>query len=1017
MTNMGFLEGATSAIGDELNDLFGYASTRLTAIAYPERQLQSGTSSLNYNGTSIVQLTSGSFLAEVAAGMKIRLLSGAFVGYEATVLTRDSSTQCTLSPTFPFVTAQTGVSWEIVIPADTTLNVENATEFTDAPGRVVLDGCLYWYTGKTATTLTGITNEGVPGGPDGQDTSFSGVKQQHKTRALVSDYSRAKNALDQYRRSFMVETAEGKDLDVVGSNLGVDRPPELEDDDVYRRLIMAVAYTPRGTIFAMEQVLDALLGETVIASGTNAKVTGDEVLRPSGTFPTGIEGMRFRITSGRQAGRTIRIKQRVSATELLLNIPFEEDVHLEDWEITDPDWDLFEDLTMGSLHHACEVFFRRKDNLEEQFVGKTFLDGYDFFPLDTTDTIDFTGQGHLRIASVKLKNEGGMQKVATGTLAESVDGIVITAPAFPTTVMKGDWFQITSGKFKGQFGTILSRDSGTQITLGLTHGLVNRSENSTGTIGAAFSGASWQVFRDKTNCGLYRPSAESRPEYTGDAGTATWTYLGSSENTKTTVENHATFGPRLLLSPGATLTGYQRPIRITPESTADVEILLDPGTGLSDTATDCKQFACLMADGERVLAWGVRDDTGNLQSLVGFIDVVTGQLLGSGAIWSDVEDTKFTPGLATIKMTKTGRGTVKLYKQSWQGAHTTSGWKLIEEVAYDDFPTVGDWTAAANYTNSYHEIVWGTLEDTYSNTTAVKHVDWHVHNTKDFWNLHGTAETSADSELEDLSSPFLVSDEGKLIRIKDFGAVNADGGNALGVWEIVARDDADHITLAGPVQYRGYFDLLNPRALFVRGDSPFVWPNHRGHVLEILTGPNAGSYDIEEIINPETMESFDDLPLPETIADSLDKWLSKDQIAITRRSHIIQLDSGVDFEVDNTECTFRILPIFPVGDTDVDYELIDAGEDSAGNLTLREAPGHPVGTVMSVYSSKVLSGYLFHPAERNELDPPDYTMYPFYLYDAFGYVKTIMKIIKAAGIRPDFTRLTEDAAGKHILGS
>lgn len=1008
---LGPLEALTAAIGDELTDMFGFASTRLTSTVYAERQIQSAINSADYDGSTSFSLASGTLLATVGAGHRVRILSGSLIGAEALIQTRDDDQHITLASPLPNAVALTGISWEIVIDANETIPVENATEFPPA-GQVVIDGVLYSYASRTPTTIDGLTRD------DGTGLIVSGVQKQHDPLSIVSDYSRVTSAIDQYRRSYLLDYASGQDLDVIGRNLGVERPPELSDDETYRALIKALAYAPRGTIYAMEQVLDALLGETQVASGSqNASSVGDVVGLVSGAFPADIVGKRFRIRSGYLEGRTIRIAERVDSTHIRLNMALEEDVALEDWEITSPNWDLFEDLT-GKLRHGCRVYVRKTTEQDTQFVGKTFLDGEDLVPLATSGTIDYTGRDHLRVAGVRLADEGGEWTVASGggtdlNTASSVDGKVVSCPDFSDHILPGDTFVITSGGLVGRRAGIVSRDSGTQITLGLVEVANNASNNAIGTIGIAFAGAAWKVVRHKTLCAQYKPSAEVRSEYPEDPGTQTWEFLGVNEASQVSVGSTTTYGQRMLLSPFGGVVGYRRKLRITPESLASVDILLDVGTGLSSSTASCKQICCALSDGERVIAWGAKDDVGNLVSRVGFIDVTTGSLLGAGVTWSG-SASKFTPGLGLVRIVKTARGRVRLYKQSWQGGHSTTNWELIEEADYDSFPSVGAWSATAPYTTEAHEVAWGTLEGAHTNQTSVEYIDWRVQNVVDFWNKHSTGTVASPNVVEDVGA-FISGDVGKSIRVVDFTTLNTSGGNPLGMWMVDSVPDTDHVQLIGEQRWRGYFALDDTKALFVRGESPFRWPDHRGHSIEILDGVNMGVYPISAIIDPETMEDFEEGPQALTIADSV-HWDSEDKIALRFASHIIRLDT-IGFTVTDVECSWRIIPDLPSGG--VDYELVDVGEDASGLLTLRDATPFDAGTVMAVYASKVLSAYLHIETEPNEYIGPgqeNYREFPFYLFDGIGYVRRVFQMVKAAGVIPDFDHLVEDTSGRHILG-
>lgn len=1128
---VGIIEATTGALGEELTMLGGFVSTRLTTQTTPETQLQSGLLTMDYDGALTVTLTAGTFLLTVANGHRLRILSGPDAGAEALIDTRDSGIQCTLQGPLPFTAAFVGESWEIVEDADDSILVESTLGFGTAPGRLVIDGQVYNYSGTTISSFTGITHD------DGTGLIVRGVAQAHRPLSVVADWSRSTSAIDQYRRGFLVAYAVLSDLDIIGKNLGVPRPPELEDDEVYRRLIQALAYAPRGTIFAMEQVLDVLLGEAIIATGTEtASGTGDPFLvdLSSGSFPVGCEGLRFRVTSGYLTGRTVHIEERVSATQIRLELPMEEDFTLESWEITDPNWEIFEDLTLGSVNHGCKVFFRRRDNTAEDPNGKTFLDGHQLIPLASTTTLLLPAAGRLRVAGMKLKDEGGWSTIATGRGAASTDdGETITGPAasFPARILVGDVFQIMDGVHAGLKAPIVSRDSAVQLTLGISPGVSNISPTPTGILGVNFNGIGWQVLRERTNCRLYRPSADIRIEHPADAGTTIWDYVGTNETLNVTSVNGILHGRTLLIEPQTEEVVYRHPLRITPEARGQVEIHFDVFGAMGDAVGDGRQCALMMADGERVLAFGLIDEPGNLMTRLGFISMVSGEFIGTTPkpIWSNVVDTKFSPGMNTVRLVKTGRGTVRLYRQAWQGAFTTTHWELIDEIDYADFDTVGDWQAAAGYVSLDHEIAWGCFDTGFSHEQHVKYIDWQVENVVDFWNLRRTGQaTNTSEQISDASNPFVVGDIGKTVRISDFSALNPGGGNSLGSWLVTARPSAALVTLTGETKYRGRFSLQNVQWLSVRDDPEvFVWPDHRGHSVEILDGPNAGVYPILAIVDPVTGRSVEEPVLtasaagagalqiistddsdgsfvvgvgqpkgprvrvaglvggvatvvtldlvpgaPTVIGTNFDAgtvlsmdlvqtssggesseatfsgtirlqnvaagttvldiapgrtsfgrprtvaaaatWLSAELQATKIRSNIVLLDTP-GFTITDAECSWRIVPVFPA-DAAVSYELVDAGTDAAGTLTLREAAPFPVGTVMDVHVSTVLSAYVYEERQENELTPPStYSMHPFYLYDGFGFVRGVLDILTVAGVIPDFDNLVVDASGYHIL--
>ncbi len=135
---------------------------------------------------------------------------------------------------------------------DTKLVVERSLGM-DATGIVVVDGVTYAYSSLTDGAIGGLTVTTPQG-------VFSGVQAPHALNAVVTDATRNYSGLDVVRRSFFVDTAEGADLSVLGRILGVPRSPAIPDDDTYRKIIKAIAYSPRTTRYALTSALDAIVG-------------------------------------------------------------------------------------------------------------------------------------------------------------------------------------------------------------------------------------------------------------------------------------------------------------------------------------------------------------------------------------------------------------------------------------------------------------------------------------------------------------------------------------------------------------------------------------------------------------------------------------------------------------------------------------------------------------------------------------------------------------------------------------
>lgn len=485
MSTVGPLEGLTSAVGDELTELAGFRSTRLTAQVLPAQTVQTGVNNASSAAGTIVTFPGGTLIPAVSAGQIFYVRSGTGNGQYLDILSVDSDAQITLNGTLP-VGAFTSQSWEIQIAAETSLPVETTLNWP-ATGTVFLDGVRYIYASTTPTTLDGIEHF------DGVDF-VGGAKQQHEPVAEVLDFTRDFSGLDITRRSLLVDFASSDDLTRLGANLNVPRPPSLQDDEIYRKLIKAVAYAPRGTIYAMEQALDALLGETQLDFGTlNAAGTGDPtvITLASGTFDAAVEpGHRFRITDAPEnpdiEGKTILIETVDSTTQVTLQAGFGEDFSNVSWEITEPNWEIFEDLTLGSINNTCTVFFRSINQAADEFAGKTFLDGEELVALSST-TAATLAQTPIRVAGARLAPEPGqfgVRRIDSGTASASCTGgppdgslpLTVTGPAstFDTRVSPGDLFIVKSGPLAGQRATIQSRDSDTQLTLGPLRGQAQR---------------------------------------------------------------------------------------------------------------------------------------------------------------------------------------------------------------------------------------------------------------------------------------------------------------------------------------------------------------------------------------------------------------------------------------------------------------------------------------------------------------------------------------------------------------
>lgn len=141
-----------------------------------------------------------------------------------------------------------------LLEADVTMTVESTNGFGEnndgaSDAKLLVGGEIIEASGRTVTTFTGLT----------RGVDVSKVPALHPPGTIVYDISGNTSAVDLLRRGFSVNTAVGEDLDVIGSNLGLQRCVGL-DEDTWREIIKTIAYLPKQTLDAFRQALTALLG-------------------------------------------------------------------------------------------------------------------------------------------------------------------------------------------------------------------------------------------------------------------------------------------------------------------------------------------------------------------------------------------------------------------------------------------------------------------------------------------------------------------------------------------------------------------------------------------------------------------------------------------------------------------------------------------------------------------------------------------------------------------------------------
>ena len=875
-----------------------------------------------------------------------------------------------------------------------------------------------------------------------------GLEADLPVLAEIVDLSVTYSAVDTYRRAFVVETAEGEDLSIVGRNVGVARPSVL-DDIRFRRLVQAIAYAPRGTVYALELALDALLGQG--------------------------------------------------------------------------NWEIFEDLTLGSINHPASVYVRRTRAQELDLEGKTFMDGSEARPATNSTTVVVTNTPR-RVVGVRLEDEPGGRLISPpllfgpgtnhdlgtdfrgrlvkrGVLGAVTGGGATLADAGSFSDVKGgDLLIIEAGALAGRVATVFSGGVGSCALVTATSNVVEGAPRLTlGGLNA--TNLKWRIVRPLTNTRYYKPSADLSFEYATQAvATTMWAYTGTggaTEGADVTIVPTSALGAYMqMVDSGAARTQfYRHHMRVRPESDrASFSLHMAVAGTISSVAGDEMQMMFVLRDGARDIALGVRGD-GATDAIVGPITTDPGAV-GSRFIGATIPLGVLVKEFATFTISKRGTDKVEFLKNG----------HVFASVLHSSF--------FANTTDA--AIDFGLYSTTLSaGELHVKSADWSAKTSTDYWNVRsatGATAAANPQRLTDAAALFIATDDDaptkKRVRISSCAATNAGKGNALGEWEIDTFNAASNVELNGIKQFGGTTQLIFPRRVFVTADpEAFTFPNVLGHKFVIESGPNAGSYTIAKAIDPEHATAA---PVPATydLATRFPAMFAAQPLKLPKvKTHVLEL--AVDLpDPDSAESfAWHIEPVFP-NDANMAYEIVDVGTIAAMTLTLRQAMPATVvaGDILAVEYTTVPSAVLEDSAIRTKIDfganassvdgisvtlpggaltgstvhvgetfrvvnPPvalrltaseariltvgpgdaltlespglggaftgldwevllgpdnveysddAFLLWPFYLFDDFGYVRDVMDLLTAAGVFADVDHLLRDAnyatavSGLHI---
>lgn len=1034
------LDALTSTIGEEITLLAGYRITRLSAPLLGPVAVTSAVGTASSVTGTVVTLSSGTFPAGVIAGQRFRTTSGPRTGRSAIIGSVDSSTQITLSTS---VLAFSSESWEIFVDAQDTMYVESALDFPSS-GSVLCDGVNYSYSARTNTSLTGITRDDAQRArgfircpaesaiPEGLRITFDDgygtvVPLEFDKDGLVSaGYTGITLTLGmtatQVRDAIFNRLATFESLRITPFRVGTTDIELWHNEAGTRGNANIVTSTPVATF-----VVDGMRDGSATASGAGQDhVTLTQVIdyaRDYSSLDTFRRGFFLATSTGTDLDdlggnlgvpRPNELVSDGAYRQVIAALAYKTKGTLQTIEnflnavLGAGNWEYFEDLTAafnGTLNlfptsdsnHPCIVYIRRTNSFTTSSAGKTFVDGQSYFLQSSASTLTIPATADL-LYSAKLAPDSGWRLVAEGTSASTTNGINITGPAaaFPARILAGDILEILDGPAAGQRGTIATRVSATALTLGAVVGADNHTLTTT-----SFTASPWRIYRPRSSFRTIIPSAEQYIDYPGSTTAVSgWTYNtvgGLLEGTYVSNVSITTdaLGPYTEIQCGAgTLNDeiyYSHAARIETTSRVSFEIVARLNGNPSNNASHVSQWYFDIHDGAHRIRVGMRHHAGHVD--VGFTNAAGAGFLSGG---TQIEiDHGATMRFRTFRLEKHGTDFVRFY--------------AIDRTADYDHEVLVDTQPYSAFTqvSSATELRFGTWKQSSGGGHIphfeIKSAQWEIDSPRERLNGVFTTGSTAAANPTRLTATgaFVAADVGRRVRITSTSARLAAYGTAQGEWEVATYIGANDVTLRGPEErFAGSIGTQYPRQIYVEHDShAFTWPDCQGHQIQLLSGPNAGTYTIQYVLDPVTRTRLDNAFIAADLAAG---------IPGRQYSNLIELSADLPAPADDTLVNWRLLPQF-VTDATVSFEIVNAGTVVGSTLTLRQAPASP---------QLLLLRYATVPSaavpELGASNTPTATIYPFYLWDNWGWIREYMDVVKPAGVQIDLDNYFEDASGPHI---
>lgn len=292
--------------------------------------------------------------------------------------------------------------------------------------------------------------------------------------------------------------------------------------------------------------------------------------------------------------------------------------------------------------------------------------------------------------------------------------------------------------------------------------------------------------------------------------------------------------------------------------------------------------------------------------------------------------------------------------------------------------------------NSNHRIEFGIrATSSLGMRVRTKQLGVTLQTATEYWAFQGTngsVNTGSPTLLSDTTaSAFVSGDVGKRVSIDGSAITNPQGGSNNGWWLISGYISASVVTLIGK-EYEESATLAASGRITVDQENAFYYPDDLGKDIVITDSAsgNNGTYVITNLIEAGTLTDYADYDTP----------------GVTGFTNICEVASAFTAEAD---VTWKLQPNF-VTESNLNWELSDAGSISGDTLTLRQALWAQ-DLIMSFLISDVFSGQLLPDTRtRNILTdagpPVVFEYWPFYLGSTF---EEFFDIITAAGVIPELT--------------